>query len=107
VKHYKDSSLWIQNNVCRNLSKAIALFRLNETELNGRYLITFHYKNDLMAERSCNRTYFQLKKQIQFVNDEVKCSITDKHTHSGYNMPQLEAAYLTVKALEMVRDKKF
>jgi len=88
----------------------LLLFRLNETELNGRYLITFHYKNDLMAERSCNRTYFQLKKQIQFVNDEVKCNITDKHTkhtHSGYNMPQLEATYLTVKALEMVREKNF
>ena len=86
VKHYEDSHLWIQDNVCRNLSKAITMYRLNETGLlNSIYFITFHYKNDLLAERSCNRTYSQLKKQI----NEMKCTSTDEHTQSGYNKPLL------------------
>ena len=62
------------------------------------YFITFHYKNDLLAERSCNRTYSQLKKQI----NEMKCTSTGEHTQSGYNKPLL-VGHLTVEALEMVR----
>ena len=99
MKHYEDSHLWIQDNVCRNLSKAITMYRLNETGmLNSIYFITFHYKNDLLAERSCNRTYSQLKEQI----NEMKCTRrTDEHAQSGYNKPEL-VGHLTVEALEMV-----
>lgn len=81
-------SQWIQDNVRRNLSRAITLGCVNQ-----KYLITFHYKNDSRAEKRCNRIYSLLKKQNATIN-VIEC--TNKPE------PQL-GGFLTVEELKLVR----
>ena len=91
VQHYKESSQWIQDNVCRNLSRAISLGCVNC--INQRHaVITFHYKNDSRAEKRCNRIYSYLKEQ----NAVIYKMCTSKPE------PQL-VGFLTVNELKMVR----
>ena len=86
MQHYKESSQWIEDNVCRNLSTAITLGCVNR-----RHLITFHYENDSRAEKRCNRIYSHLKKQNATINE--MCTFKPE--------PQLEG-FLTVNELKMV-----
>ena len=102
MKHFKDSPLWIQDNVCRNLSRAVTLFKLNKTgPVHNRYFITFNYRNHSRAENKCNRIYSQLMKHNATI-DKMNCTSTINFAQSSYNKPHLEG-YLPFKALEMVR----
>ena len=89
MQHYKESAQWIQDNMCRNLSRAITV---TLGSVNRRHLITFHYENDIRAEKRCNRIYSLLKEQNATINET--CTFKPE--------PQLEG-FLTVNELQMVR----
>jgi len=55
---------------------------------------TFHQKNNLIAERSCNKIYSKLKNQI----NQMECTYA---TQSGHNKPLL-GGHLTVEGLKLV-----
>ena len=93
MKHYKDLPLWLQDNVCRNLSRAVTLFGLNKAKFVN-YLITFHHRHDSRAENRCNEIYSQLTRHNVRIA-KINC------TNTGNNKPQL-GGHLTVKELEMV-----
>lgn len=95
VKYYKDSPMWIEDNLCRNLSRAITLFGLNETDFQ-RYSITFNNNNSTEDAKICRSIVHRLNrhtKQGVTANLDVnECSSDSK----------LIAGYLNVKALELV-----
>ena len=95
VQYYRDSSISVQDNICRNVSRAIDLFCFNKTEFQ-RYRIDFYYKRDSAAERSCKKILFQLKNATNNVSANIDISSCTSE------IKQI-AGSLNLEALKMVR----
>ena len=82
--------MWIKDNLCRNLFRAITLFGLNETEFQ-RYIITFNHNGHSKNEKRCKNIVRQLDRNqdISAIIDVNNCG------------DQIEG-YFDVKALELV-----
>lgn len=95
-QYYRDSPLRIQENICRNFSKAIELFCFNKTEIQ-RYRIDFYHKTDSVAEKRCAKIMSQLEnpgnEDVHAIIDVSTCTSATK----------LIAGSLNIEALKMVR----
>ena len=95
VQYYRDSSIRVQENICRNVSRAIDLFCFNRTEFQ-RYKIDFYYATDSAAERRCKIILFQLKNATNNVSANID-------TSSCTGVMKVIAGSLNLQALKMVR----
>ena len=97
VQYYRDLPIRVQENICRNVSRAIDLFCFNETEFQ-RYKIDFYYETDSAAERRCKRILSQLKN----ARNNVSANLDIKITNCTSEIKQI-AGSLNIQALKMVR----
>ena len=85
--------MWIKDNLCRNLSRAITLFGLNETEFQ-RYIITFNHNRHSKNEKRCKNIVLQLDR-----NQDISATIDVNNC--GDQIRSIEG-YFDAKALELV-----